>query len=224
MNTEICSPWDQLNYEEKNRVLYERQKAMLEQFRDRHAISQQQYEKSLHDLMEKMGMKEDTSHEYLDIVNEDGQPTGAIISRDEAHRDGILHRTAHVWVVRPKDTGYDILLQKRSDEKESFSGMYDTSSAGHIPAGVEPLPSAIRELSEELGITAAPTDLSYAGIFRIQYEKDFHGSPTDMTGRSNREIRTYAFLDSLGVEFDSTDHSDQPATTMEACAELLFHW
>ena len=37
-------------------------------------------------------------------------------------------------------------------EKESFPGMYDTSSAGHIPAGEEPLPSALRELSEELGM------------------------------------------------------------------------
>ena len=109
--------------------------------------------------------------EYLDIVDVSGQPTGKTISRDEAHKFGIRHRTAHVWVV----SGRNILLQKRSDEKESFPGMYDTSSAGHIPAGVEPLPSALRELSEELGITASPEDLKYAGAFRIQYEKEFHG-------------------------------------------------
>ena len=47
-----------------------------------------------------------------------------------------------------------------------------------------------------------------------------HGSPTDMTGRSNREIRTYAFLDSLGVDFERTDHPDQPATSMEVCATV----
>ena len=35
-----------------------------------------------------------------------------------------------------------------------------------------------------------------------------HGSPTDMTGRSSREIRAYKFLDRLGVEFDRTDHPD----------------
>ncbi len=40
-----------------------------------------------------------------------------------------------MWVVRKRDVGYDILLQKRSMEKESFPGLYDTSSAGHIPAG-----------------------------------------------------------------------------------------
>ena len=84
--------------------------------------------------------------EYFDICDESGSPTGEIIDRETAHRDGILHRTAHVWIVRKKTQGYDILLQKRSMEKDSFPGLYDTSSAGHIPTGSEPLPSAIREL------------------------------------------------------------------------------
>lgn len=113
--------------------------------------------------------------EYLDICNEAGVPTGETVSRDDAHREGVLHRTAHVWIAREKDRGYDILLQKRSMEKESFPGMYDTSSAGHIPAGDEPLPSALRELKEELGISAKPEDLAFAGTFRIRYEKEFHG-------------------------------------------------
>ena len=47
-----------------------------------------------------------------------------------------------------------------------------------------------------------------------------HGSPADMTGRSAREIRAYEFLDSLGIEFDRTDHPDRPATTMEVCADV----
>ena len=113
--------------------------------------------------------------EYLDIVEEDGIPTGETVSRSRAHSEGILHRTAHVWVIRPSEKGYDILLQKRSMEKESFPGLYDTSSAGHIPAGEEPVPSALRELKEELGIDAQPSQLHYAGTFRIQYEKEFHG-------------------------------------------------
>ena len=114
--------------------------------------------------------------EILDICDEKGIPTGETVSRDDAHRDGVLHRTAHVWIVRKKAGGYDILLQKRSMEKESFPGLYDTSSAGHIPAGEEPVPSALRELQEELGIAAKPEELSFAGMFRTQYEKEFHGN------------------------------------------------
>ena len=56
-------------------------------------------------------------------------------------------------------------MQKRSLRKDSFPGCYDTSSAGHIQAGDEPLPSAIRELSEELGIEAQEEDLTYIGRF-----------------------------------------------------------
>ena len=163
--------WSSMTYEEKNKQLYFSQKQTLIKFLEHGAISREQYEKSLHDLSEKMGL----DIECLDIVTEDGHPTGEIISRDEAHKNGILHRTAHVWVIRPKNSGCDILLQKRSEEKESFPGMYDTSSAGHIPAGDEPLVSAIRELSEELGITAASDELNYAGVFRIRYEEEFHG-------------------------------------------------
>ena len=46
--------WESLSYEEKNRVLYERQKHMLEEFLERGAISKVQYKQSLHDLTEKM--------------------------------------------------------------------------------------------------------------------------------------------------------------------------
>lgn len=48
----------------------------------------------------------------------------------------------------------------------------------------------------------------------------YHGSPADMTGRQEREVRCYRFLDDLGVEYDRTDHFDAPATTMEACAAI----
>ena len=41
-----------------------------------------------------------------------------------------------------------------------------------------------------------------------------------MSGRSDREIRTYQFLDRLGIEFDRTDHPDQPATSMDVCANV----
>ena len=48
--------WSSLSYEEKNRLLFLRQKKTLDQFLERGAISQAQHDKSLHDLIEKMGM------------------------------------------------------------------------------------------------------------------------------------------------------------------------
>ena len=134
--------------------------------------------------------------EYFDIVDEHGQPTGETVSRAEAHEKGILHRTAHVWVVRRSEGGWDVLLQKRSEEKDSFPGLYDTSSAGHIPAGDEPLDSALRELREELGVEARPEQLRYAGSFRIRYEEEFHGKPF----RDNEVTRVYVYDAPVAVE------------------------
>lgn len=113
--------------------------------------------------------------EYFDIVDEQGQPTGKTVSREDAHKEGILHRTTHVWLTREVNGKKQILLQKRSMDKDSFPGFYDTSSAGHIPAGDDPLPSALRELKEELGVKATEDQLKYAGRFRIRYEMEFHG-------------------------------------------------
>jgi len=42
-----------------------------------------------------------------------------------------------------------------------------------------------------------------------------NGRPENMEGRLPREVRTYDFLDSLGIEYKRTDH--EPADTMEAC-------
>lgn len=113
--------------------------------------------------------------EILDIVDARGVPTGETVERETAHARGIRHRTAHVWIMRRKDGVPQVLLQKRSAGKDSYPGCYDISSAGHIPAGVDFIPSALRELREELGVTAAPADLHYCGQRQFTFEAVFHG-------------------------------------------------
>ena len=48
--------WAQLSPEEKKKHLYLKQKALLDTFLNHHAISKAQYDKSLGDLKEKMGI------------------------------------------------------------------------------------------------------------------------------------------------------------------------
>lgn len=115
--------------------------------------------------------------ELLDIVDEKGIPTGETVERERAHAEGILHRTAHVWLLRKKEGKVQILLQKRSGEKDSYPGCYDISSAGHIPAGVDFIPSAIRELEEELGVFARSEQFLYCGQRLLSFDQVFHGKP-----------------------------------------------
>ena len=102
--------------------------------------------------------------ELLDLLDENGEPSGQVRERTLVHLNGDWHRTSHVWGVR-----------RRSRGKDSFGGCYDISSAGHIPAGQDYLESALRELKEELGIAAEPEDLRLVGVHDGRYEGEFHG-------------------------------------------------
>ncbi len=127
--------------------------------------------------------------EYFDVCDARGEPTGEIVDRDRAHREGIRHRTAHVWILRQRDGRTEVLLQKRSRCKDSFPGLYDTSSAGHVPAGDEPLGSALRELGEELGLRAGAEDLRFIGTIENVYEKRFRGK----LFRDNEHCSVYVY-------------------------------
>ncbi len=47
--------WEKLSYNEKNYELFLKQTLLLKEFLEKGAISQAQYDKSLHDLIEKTG-------------------------------------------------------------------------------------------------------------------------------------------------------------------------
>ena len=51
------SAWDHLSYAEKNKQLFLKQRQTLDMFLERGAISKAQHDKSLHDLIEKMGIE-----------------------------------------------------------------------------------------------------------------------------------------------------------------------
>lgn len=76
------------------------------------------------------------------VVNEKDEVIGTI-SRAEAHKNGIPHRIAVVYVENLKG---EILVQVR------MTGRLDHSSAGHVDPGEEYIDTAKRELKEELGM------------------------------------------------------------------------
>lgn len=116
--------------------------------------------------------------ELFDIRDRHGALTGIVRERSVAHEDGSIHGTSHIWIVRPAGNGgYDLLLQKRSAQKDAFPGCFDISSAGHLPAGSDYLPSALRELKEELGLEAAPKDLTFIGFHEGDWSGEFYGRP-----------------------------------------------
>lgn len=133
--------------------------------------------------------------ELFDVVDENGNPTGETEEREIVHRYGTRHRTAHVWILRETDKGTEVLLQKRSANKDSYPGLYDTSSAGHVIAGDAPIVSAIRELHEELGINATIENLNYIGSYKINNSMKFHGKPF----RDNEVVFVYVYTKPVDI-------------------------
>lgn len=113
--------------------------------------------------------------ELFDIRDEEGNKTGVVRERNLAHECGDLHGTVHIWVYRETEGKREILLQKRSNDKDSFPGCYDISSAGHMKAGDEYDESALRELEEELGIKAEMCELVPIGFHRGTSKSVFWG-------------------------------------------------
>lgn len=103
--------------------------------------------------------------EYIDILNEFGEPLNYSASRTEVHSKGLWHRTVHIWVF---DYNGNVLFQKRSLKKENHPGLLDTSCAGHISAGDDSRNAGIRELSEELNVFKKREDLKY--LFESKHE------------------------------------------------------
>lgn len=58
---ESNTTWENMTPEEKKKELFLRQKKTLDLFLERNAISKAQYDKSLGDLVEKMGMKNENT-------------------------------------------------------------------------------------------------------------------------------------------------------------------
>lgn len=116
--------------------------------------------------------------EWFDVLDESGQPTGVKKLREQVHQDGDLHGASHMWVIGPirKNGRFDVLLQRRSYNKDSHPDQLDTSSAGHVAAGETYLSTAVRELREELGLTVAECDLIPLYQYRMEYTEEFHGA------------------------------------------------
>jgi len=116
-------------------------------------------------------------------------PTARLV----VHRDGLWHQVFHCLIVRPAPPAR-VLLQRRPATARSFAGLLDLSATGHLLAGEEPL-DGVRELAEELGVTAAPSDLVPLGM-RLLVDDSGEGR--------NREI-VNAFLLPLDTPLEAFD-------------------
>ena len=116
-----------------------------------------------------------SNDELFDILTESGEKTGITKQRRDVHRDGDWHGSVHIWITRSIDGHTQILVQKRANTKDSYPGCYDAAGTGHIDAGEDVLEAALREMSEEIGIEAQPSDLILLDKQFVSESNIFHG-------------------------------------------------
>ena len=96
--------------------------------------------------------------EKIDVLDENGNQTGEVMTREEVHRLGLWHKCVHIWIVNGKR---EVLLQKRCAKKIMDPNKWTTATSGHLSAGDTNVQGAIRELSEEIGLRANENELKY---------------------------------------------------------------
>ncbi len=100
--------------------------------------------------------------EYLDIVDENNNPTGMVVERDEAHERNLYHRHVMTWIMNEKG---EVLLQKRSDNKNRHPGEW-AKTGGHVESGETVEEALQREAKEEVGALISKENIELIGIFR----------------------------------------------------------
>jgi isopentenyldiphosphate isomerase len=127
-----------------------------------------------------MTIQQNDPAELLEVFDAGGRPTGRVNSRAAIHLSGDWHQAFHCWILRRQKR--EVVLQRRSFEKDTFAGCWDAAAAGHWRSGETP-EQAAREIAEELGIEVSFSALTYRGR-----ERQSHTFPNGLIDREFHQV------------------------------------
>lgn len=107
--------------------------------------------------------------EKIDVLNELGEFTGKVATKEECHTKGLWHRAIYAFII---DKDSNILLQKRSANKKLWPNKWDVTIGGHVNAGEFGRQALIRECKEELGIDITDDEIKYLISTTSVYNKN----------------------------------------------------
>lgn len=134
------------------------------------------------------------AEERFDIYDEELNPLGTA-TRAETHALGYWHRTFHCWLTRREGSRQLVRFQRRQLGKDTNPGCWDITVAGHLSAG-ETLREGVRELREEIGVTASYDEL----VHLFQVREDASGIVNGLPFIDREVSDVYALVCDLPLE------------------------
>jgi isopentenyldiphosphate isomerase len=106
--------------------------------------------------------------EYIDIYTSERKLTGVQKIKGSPLNDDEFILIAHLVIFNSRG---EMLIQKRKEDKKDWPGCWDITSGGGVRAGESSFEGALREVSEELGISVSLEDTR--PLFTICYPIGF---------------------------------------------------
>lgn len=99
--------------------------------------------------------------EFFDVLNEFGEYTNTVASREECHKKGLWHKAVVVFIISHDNK--KVLLQQRSATKKLWPNLWDITAGGHVLSGELGYQSVLRETKEEIGVELNKENLEFIG-------------------------------------------------------------
>lgn len=129
--------------------------------------------------------------ELVEILTEDGVPTGQAQPRSVAHSQGLWHKTVHIYLYRILNSEVELLVHLRSKTKDLNPNKWDRCFGGHVKFGDTVEKTIENELQEEAGIQVERNHLMAGQVYKNEkfpnnefmavYFYEFNSDPATLT-------------------------------------------
>ena len=170
--------------------------------------------------------------DQLILVDALDRPRG-LASKEEAHRDALLHRALSVVLAREGERGLEVLLSQRADGKYHSAGLWANSVCSHPRAGEDTAEAARRRVGEELGCgVAGLTEIGAfcyratfeSGITEFEYDHVFVGTPEGAITPDPYEVSQTRWVTSDDVATELTLHPEAFSAWAPMVLSLALAW
>lgn len=106
-------------------------------------------------------MNADSDQELLMVLDEEGNSTGELRTREYVHKNRLFHNEVSIFILN----GNDILLERRNKNKRLYPGKLCVPG-GHVLGNQKILECVIKEVKEEIGLDLEPDNVYFIMRFK----------------------------------------------------------